>query len=227
LVAIITHAKQFKLKLAMNKLNLSTRFKPIFYLKLVLTLFLVLFAGKFVINDAFPYFGFDKETFGDYWNYKWPLIGHISGGILAIAIGPFQFWKTFRNKFMTTHRWLGRIYLIAILMGSISGTYLSWTSAYRVNFSWAFALQMLTFAWIATAAMAYISVIKGRIFQHKEWMIRSYVVTFAFVMFRWLADLQLTHQLMDSFEERGPTLIWVSWTIPLLITEIILSLRKK
>ena len=33
--------------------------------------------------------------------------------------------------------------------------------------------------------------------------------------------------LMDSFEERGPTVIWLSWTIPLLITEVVFSLNKK
>jgi uncharacterized membrane protein len=211
----------------MEKLNLSTQFKPKAYLRLGLIIFLILFAGRFVINDALPYFGFNKETFGSYWNYKWPLIGHISGGLLALIIGPFQFSKTFRNKFMTTHRWLGRIYLTAILIGTISSTYLAWTSAYRVNFSWAFGLQGLAFAWITTASMAYISVMRGRILQHKEWMIRSYVVTFAFVTFRWLQDLQIAHQLMNKFEERGPTIIWLSWTIPLLITEIILSWKKK
>ncbi len=207
--------------------NLLTQLKPKSYLRLGLTLFLILFAGKFVIHDALPYFGLEKEIFGRYWNYKWPLVGHISGGLLALSIGPFQFSTTFRNKFMTTHRWLGRIYLTAILIGTISSTYLAWTSAIRVNFSWAFGLQGLAFAWITTASMAYISVMRGRIIQHKEWMIRSYVVTFAFVTFRCITDLQISHQLMNTFEERGPTIIWLSWTIPLLLTEIVLSWKKK
>ena len=211
----------------MEKINLLTQFKPKSYLRFGLTIFLILFAGKFVINDALPYFGFDKETFGDYWNYKWPLIGHISGGILALIIGPFQFSKAFRNKFMTTHRWLGRIYLTAILIGTISSTYLAWTSAIRVNFSWAFGLQCLAFAWFASALMAYVSVMRRRIMQHKEWMIRSYVVTFAFVTFRWLNELTIVKNLMPEFVERGPTEIWFCWTIPLLITEIVLSWKKK
>jgi hypothetical protein len=58
-------------------------------------------------------------------------------------------------------------------------------------------------------------------------MIRSYVVTFAFVTFRWLVDLPLVINLMDKFEERGPTTIWFSWVVPLLITEIVLSWKKK
>ena len=207
--------------------NLQLLQKPKTFLTLGIVLFLFLFAGRFIVKDALPYFGFDKETFGDYWNFKWELIGHISGGLIALAIGPFQFSKTFRNKFMTTHRWLGRIYLTAILIGTISATYLAWASAYRVNFSWAFGLQALAFTWIATAAMAYISIMRRRILQHKEWMIRSYVVTFAFVTFRWLNELTIVKNLMPQFEERGSTVIWLSWTIPLLITEIVMSWKKK
>ena len=211
----------------MEQSNLLTRLTPKSYLRIGLTILLILFAGKFVINDALPYFGFDEAIFGRYWNYRWPLIGHISGGLIALSLGPFQFWKSFRNKFINTHRWMGRIYLTAILIGTISATYLAWTSSIRVNFSWAFALQGLAFAWITTASMAYISVMRRHIIQHKEWMIRSYVVTFAFVTFRWLTDLPIAIQLMNKFEERGPTIIWLSWTIPLLITEIVLSWKKK
>jgi uncharacterized membrane protein len=191
--------------------------------QLVVSLLLIAFAGKFVIQHALPYFGFEQATFGRYWNYKWALIGHISGGLLALAIGPFQFWKSFRNKYTNTHRWLGRTYLLSILIGTVCSTYLAWTSAIKVNFSWALGLQALAFAWITTAAMAYISVMRGRIMQHREWMIRSYVVTFAFVTFRWLNDSSLAIQLMEKFTERGPAIIWLCWTVPLLITEIVLS----
>jgi len=207
--------------------NLQLLQKPKSPVTLGMVLFLFLFAGRFIVKDALPYFGFDKETFGSYWDYKWPLIGHISGGLLALIIGPFQFYKAFRNNFMTAHRWLGRLYLTVILIGTISSTYLAWTSAYRVNFSWAFGLQSLAFAWITTAIMAYVSVMRGRILQHKEWMVRSYVVTFAFVTFRWLNESGTVKTLMPEFAERGPTIIWLSWTIPLLITEVVLSWRRK
>ena len=211
----------------MNQSNIFAITKPKPYLRLGLTLFLILFAGKFILKDALPYFGFEQETFGRYWDYKWALIGHISCGLLALILGPFQFWKAFRNKYLTVHRWSGRIYLTAILIGTISSTSLAWTSAIQVNFAWAFGLQGLAFAWITTASMAYISVRRKHIQQHKEWMIRSYVVTFAFVTFRWLNELTIVKNLMPEFVERGPTVIWFCWTIPLLITEIVLSWNKK
>jgi len=45
---------------------------------------------------------------------------------------------------------------------------------------------------------------RGRIIEHKEWMIRSYVVTFAFVIFRWLNEVEAIKGL-GNFVERGPT----------------------
>jgi hypothetical protein len=57
-------------------------------------------------------------------------------------------------------------------------------------------------------------------------MVRSYVVTFAFVIFRWLTSQPFYYEL-GTFQETGPTAIWVSWAIPLFITEIILQWNKK
>lgn len=202
-------------------------FKPGTIWKAGLTLFLILFAGKFVVGDALPYFGFKKEVFGNYWDFRWPLIGHISGGLIALLIGPFQFSTKFRNRYLSAHRLLGRIYVIAIAIGAISSVYLAWTSALQVNFAWSLGLQGLAFAWITTTGMAYISVMRRRMLQHKEWMIRSYVVTFAFVLFRWLNGAGFVHEVMSDFKDRGPSMIWVSWVVPLMITEIVLSWKKK
>jgi uncharacterized membrane protein len=200
--------------------------RPTDYIRLAVWIFLIIFAGRFIIKDALPYFGLNEEVFRRFWGVRWWLVGHVAGGILALAIGPFQFWKAFRNKYLKVHRLLGKIYITAILLASISSTYLAWTSALAIHWTWSVALQGLALAWIVTVLMAYRSIMKRRIQIHKEWMIRSYVVTFAFVTFRWLVDLPFIVMLGD-FVERGPTVGWISWTIPLLVTEIVLSWNKK
>jgi hypothetical protein len=53
-------------------------------------------------------------------------------------------------------------------------------------------------------------------------MVRSYVVTFAFVTFRLVDDsMRAAHLLGD--EERSKLLAWACWAIPLLVTEVILQ----
>lgn len=199
--------------------------KPKEWLILLGWIVLIGFAGKFVF-EALPYFGLDQEVFGRYWDFKWSLIGHISGGILALLIGPFQFWKALRDTYRMTHRWMGRIYLSAILIAAISSTHLAWTVGVAIHWTWALSLQGLAFAWVVTAGMAFIQIMRGKVTQHKEWMIRSYTVTFAFVLFRFIDELESVRAL-GSFVERGAIEIWISWAIPLLIVEVFISWNKK
>jgi hypothetical protein len=200
--------------------------KPKAWLVLLFWIFLILFAGKFVINDALPYFGFDEEVYGRFWIMKWPLIGNILGGLIALVLGPFQFWEGFRNRYMKVHRWMGMAYITGILIGTISSINLALTTAIVVHWTLSLALIGLAVAWISTTGMAFRYILLRRIQLHKEWMVRSYVVTFAFVLFRWLNDSPYVVELA-SFIERGPTLIWISWVVPLFITEIILQWNKK
>ena len=77
----------------------------------------------------------------------------------------------------------------------------------------------------STAGMALYFILRGQVQVHKEWMIRAYVVTFAFVRFRILNDYGPTSHL-EPATDRIITLSWVSWTVPLLIAGIILQFRR-
>jgi len=192
---------------------------------IVFLAFLLLFALKFIYGEV-NYFKFTEDVFGRYWSVRWPLLGHITGGILALVIGPFQFVQYLRRKYISLHKNLGRIYLSAILISSICSVYLSWTAALDMHWAWAVSLQGLALAWIGTTFMAYRAIMKKRIQIHKEWMIRSYIVTFSFVIFRWLVYNPTIAELGDFFD-RAPTMVWISWVIPLFITEIILQWNKE
>ena len=55
---------------------------------------------------------------------------HIVGAMLATIIAPFQFLpKSRRGRYLNVHRWLGRTYLVGILVGGLSGLYMA-TMAY-------------------------------------------------------------------------------------------------
>jgi hypothetical protein len=42
---------------------------------------------------------------------------HVAGGLLALAIGPFQLNRRLRARHLAHHRWLGRVYLFGIAVG--------------------------------------------------------------------------------------------------------------
>jgi hypothetical protein len=74
-----------------------------------------------------------------------------------------------------------------------------------------------------TTAMAYYSVRHRAIAQHREWMIRSYVVTLAFVFFR--VGFEVLNHYDVTEPERSMALAWGCWAVPLLLTEPLLQLR--
>ena len=80
-------------------------------------------------------------------------------------------------------------------------------------------LFFLAIAWLATTGMAFAAVRRRNFTQHREWMIRSYVVTFAFVTFRVFRDVAVANGLA-SFGEMQAVMAWACWAVPLLITEM-------
>ncbi len=205
-----------------------TRIKKVTLIKsilpVVLLAFLLIIALKFVLEEI-HYYSLNKEILGRFFPIKWWLIGHLSGGIIALLIGPFQFWSAFRTRYFKIHRRLGRIYLVAIVIGAFSSTYMAWNTALAIHWTWAFSLQVLGVVWLTTAYMAFRSIRKMRIEQHREWMIRSYIVTFGFILFRWINNSPLLESL-GNFIERAPTVIWFVWAIPLFVAEVVFQWNK-
>jgi hypothetical protein len=76
-----------------------------------------------------------------------------------------------------------------------------------------------------TTTLAYVAIRRKRLNQHKEWMIRSYVVTFGFVSFRALL-VTLQAARVGTEPEQLAISAWFCWAVPLLVTEAILQGRK-
>ena len=73
--------------------------------------------------------------------------------------------------------------------------------------------------------MAFLAIKRSLIEQHTEWMILSYVVTFAFVIFRVIFPV-LQASNIGTLSEQLAAAGWLCWTLPLLGTEVVLQGRK-
>jgi hypothetical protein len=95
------------------------------------------------------------------------------------------------------------------------------------TYGWGFAVGLagLASAWLVTTGMAYYTIRKGLVALHKEWMIRAYVVTFAFVTFRILSDYGPTSRLLPD-NDKSTMISWVCWVVPLAVTEMVFQWRR-
>jgi hypothetical protein len=183
---------------------------------------LIVLALAFIAVYAAHYFvHFNEATFGPYWPRRRALLLHVGSGIAALLTAPFQFWSGYRRMPMRVHRWIGRIFIASVTAGSAGAFYLAVTTTFDWTFG--FATVMMNLAWISTTAMAYYAIGRHLIAVHKEWMIRAYAITFAFVIIRLFNDVFPTSQLAGK--ELAITLPWASWALPFLAIELILQLK--
>ena len=95
----------------------------------------------------------------------------------------------------------------------------------NVNLPYAVGLFMLGVVWSTSSIMAFISIKNKKVDLHKDWMIRSYVITFAFVTYRFVEDILQALEIGTN-EEIIVLMSWACWAIPLFIAEIFLQGRK-
>jgi len=184
---------------------------------------LALLALWFIARSALPYFKVSPDHYGPYfWPRRWGLVLHIAGGITALTVGLVQLWLGLTNRVAVLHRALGKLYVGVIAVGSIAGFYLAVTIP--GNAPYASGLFFLCVAWVITTTMGVLAIRRRNLLQHREWMMRSYAVTFAFVTFRFGVDA-LTGQGLASSDAQA-IMAWACWAIPLMLLEPLIQLRE-
>jgi hypothetical protein len=204
---------------------LKSLFRLITFRQLLGWVFIFIITRSFM-SGADHFLKGTPEALGKYFTLRWVLIAHITGGGGALILGPMQFWSRFRARYPKLHRWVGVAYLLAILVSSVCAVILSFTTAYDVNWAYAFSLQVWVSVWIISTLIAYRAALQKKFMLHQEWMTRSYIVTLAFI----ISGLALKYLLktgFGSFEAISPSLFWMGWSVPLFVYQVILSVKAK
>ena len=111
----------------------------------------------------------------------WLIIPHILCGTIALVSGPAQFSSRLRRRNPRFHRVLGRIYVGSVFIAAPLAVVLSnhRHDPHAIHFVIATSVQAGT--WIVTTTAAFLTARNRHIQQHREWMVRSYAMTFTFV----------------------------------------------
>ena len=147
---------------------------------------------------------------------------HAFGGAIASVIGPFQLITRLRTAWPKVHRWMGRIYLLAVLAGGLAGLYFAPISSAgtvgRVGFA------TLAVFWLYSGTRAYLAIRRGNVQEHRRWMLRNYALTFGAATLRIELPLLIIGGL--SFPVAYTLVAWSSWVPNWLAVEAWLRTRK-
>lgn len=153
----------------------GSRFKTILWASLGLTTLFVFVTSEVLLFTDYPmYHAYRLQVIAD----RHLLIPHTLAGTLALLIGPVNFSTRIRQRHLQLHRILGRIYVISVLVGSGTGIALACGRPGLPGTS------MQAAAWIVCTTAAFITARNRQIVAHRQWMARSYAVTFTFVSSR-------------------------------------------
>ena len=153
----------------------SSRFKTILWVSLGLTILFVFITSELLLVTDYPmYHAYRLQVIAD----RHLLIPHTLAGMFALLVGPVNFSSRIRQRHLQLHRVLGRIYVISVFVGSFTGIALA---AGRPGLP---GTAMQAAAWMICTTAALITARNRQITQHRQWMARSYAVTFTFVSSR-------------------------------------------
>jgi uncharacterized membrane protein len=152
-----------------------SKFKTVLWISLGLTaLFVVITSEVLLVTDYPMYHAYRLQVIAD----RHLLIPHTLCGFFALIAGPLQFSSRFRQRHLNFHRVVGRIYVVCVFVGAFTGIALA---SGRPGLP---GTSMQAAAWIVCTTAAFITARNRQIIQHRQWMARSYAVTFTFVSSR-------------------------------------------
>ncbi len=153
-----------------------------------------------------------------------PWLGiHVGAAATALLIGPLQFLSRLRARRRALHRWFGRIYVAACLIGAIAALPLALGASTGPITTAGFGT--LAILWVFTTWLAWRYARRRRFAEHRSWMIRSFALTFAAVTLRLYLPIALA--LPFAFESSYRAISFLCWVPNILVAELYLRAARR
>ncbi len=192
--------------------------RALFVLMLVLSLAVALVSARYVL-PGMPG-GAPPVMANAFANPALPI--HAGAALLALLIGPFQFFRRQGGRRAAWHRISGAVYMPACFVGGASGFLLAiGTTAGPVA---ATGFGLLAAAWIYTTGQGLCALLARRFPEHGRWMLRSFALTLAAVTLR--LYLPASAALGLDMDMAYAAISWLCWVPNLLVAEAMLAGRR-
>ena len=148
---------------------------------------------------------------------------HIIFGGIALLIGWLQFSKKLQREYSNLHRWIGKIYILSVLISGIPGFYIALYASGGLSPKLGFSIGAVL--WLTFTTLGYLTIRRGNVEAHKQFMTYSYAGTFGAVTLRlWLPLLIV---IFGKFVIAYQIVAWLSWIPNLAVVYFMLEKQKK
>jgi predicted membrane protein DUF2306 len=139
---------------------------------------------------------------------------HGVASALTLILGPLGFVQS-----LGLHRQRGQLYLMCVLVGSITAVPMSLMAEGGPVSQAGFLLMSVL--WAGTGYQAWREARRRNFLQHRIWVYRNFALSFGAVIFRaYLHEMQLHGQL---FHVIYPSAVWVCWIPVMLVGELLIE----
>ena len=146
---------------------------------------------------------------------------HVFSSSFIILAGLFQFNRFVIHQKKRLHKILGYIYIVLVIF--ISGPSAFVMSLYaNGGIPAQISFTLLSILWILTTVISFLSIRKGKIENHANWLLRSYALTLSAVTLRFYAYLFDVCNIPLHPIDTYIVLTWISWIPNLLICEVLI-----
>lgn len=152
----------------------------VFSLIAVMSLYVLYHNERFLVDPEHP-------VWQHYESFKWWLLPHGIFGAIMLLLAPFQFSDRIRQRFTRSHRVIGRLYVIGVLVCAPLGAYIQYhQEAMGAPRSFTILGVVDAFMLMGTTAFAFLFAYKRKIALHRQWATRSYSVALVFITGRFV-----------------------------------------
>lgn len=159
----------------------------------------------------------------------WGLQVHVAASGVAMLVGAFQFFKPLRARAPALHRWIGRIYVLACVVGGLAGGSIALSSTAGPIAGWGFF--MLAVLWVPFTLLALRAAMQRDFVTHERWMIRSFALTFGAVTLRLQLPLAgymgAQGWIPSDFVWSYQYIAWLAWVPNLIVVELFIATLRK
>lgn len=155
------------------------------------------------------------------------LMTHVLIAVVIMTAGALQILPALRRRWPALHRWVGRSYMVSVILSSVAGLYLVWERGASQRLSQHIAISLNALIIVLCAVLAWRAARARDFAAHRRWALRTYLAASGVFFFRLGVFLWLMiHQRPVGFDAKtftGPFLTALAFAVYVFVPLTVLQ----